>query len=161
MTTPQLDADGINSIINSIVSIMQGLGTLDSVNQHEPKQAPNTGITGSVWVQSIKPVADGSGLSATSGVLLLAARVYMSFISQPFDMIDPIVTSAANDIMAAMTNSFTFGAADVSVRCLDLLGMYGTAMSAAAGYVEIDRKMFRVMTVNIPVIVNDLWAQTP
>jgi hypothetical protein len=153
------DADAINDIIDKITSFELGLAIFDSVNLHEPKSAPGTGITCSVWCQSIKPVPEASGLASTSGVVLFACRIYMPFTSQPYDMIDPQVMSATTDTIGELSGNFDFGG-DSGVRALDLLGMYGTSISATAGYVEIDRKMFRIMTINIPVIVNDMWAQS-
>jgi hypothetical protein len=147
----------INQVIDRIVSYGLATGRFDQVNQHEPKSAPQSGISASVWVQTIKPIR-GSGLDATSGVMLLNFRIYMNFSAQPFDMIDPSLTAAVTDIMGALSADFDFGGL-ADVRAVDLLGMYGTTMSALAGYVEIDRKMFRVMTVSIPVIVNDMFSQ--
>ena len=46
------------------------------------------------------------------------------------------------------------------VRCVDLLGQTGRALSAQAGYLEQDSKLFRVVVITLPLIVNDLWDQT-
>lgn len=148
----------INQVLDKIVSHGLATGRFDAVNQHEPKSAPQSGITASCWVQTVKPAGRGSGLDATTGVLILSFRIYMSFVSQPFDAIDPALTAAVTEMMGAMSGDFDFGGV-ADVRALDLLGMYGTTLSATAGYVEIDRKMFRVMTVTIPVIVNDMFSQ--
>lgn len=147
----------INAVFDKVVSYGLGLGRFDSVNQHEPKSAPMSGITASIWVQSVRP-ARSSGQAMTSGVLLLNFRIYMNFVAQPFDMIDPAVTAATADIMGAFSGDFNFGGV-AGVRAVDLLGMTGNALSAVAGYVEIDRKMFRVMTISIPIIINDMFAQ--
>jgi hypothetical protein len=148
----------INQVLDRIVSYGLSTGRFDQVNQHEPKSAPQSGISASCWMQTIKPAPRGSGLSATSGVLVINMRIYMNFSLQPFDMIDPSLTAAVTDVMGALSGDFSFGGIG-NVRTLDLLGMYGVPMSALAGYVEIDRKMFRVMTITIPVIINDMFNQ--
>jgi len=32
-------------------------------------------------------------------------------------------------------------------------------LSALAGYLNQDGKLYRVMTVTLPIIINDIWAQ--
>jgi hypothetical protein len=43
---------------------------------------------------------------------------------------------------------------------VDLLGAHGIPLSARAGYDEQDSKMFRVMDINLPLVINDVWQQT-
>jgi hypothetical protein len=97
-------------------------------------------------------------MGATTGVVVLNSRLYTNFRQQPYDMIDPNITAATCDLIGAITADFNFGG-DAGVRNVDLLGMTGTSLSAQAGYVEIDRQMFRVMTIVIPVVVNDMFVQ--
>jgi len=54
-------------------------------------------VSAAVWVQSIRPY--GSGLAITSGVLLLHVRIYTSFLSQPYDAIDPNVLAATSALI--------------------------------------------------------------
>ena len=159
MTTPgNINDAAINAIFDAVVSLALQSGRFDSVNQHEPKSAPGTGITCSIWMQQIRPVPRASGLAATTGLLILYERLYTSFLSQPYDMIDPAVTSATVDLIGRMSADFDFGEI-ASVRNVDLLGQTGHSLSAQAGYVEIDRRMYRIMTITIPIIVNDMFAQ--
>lgn len=156
--TAQFDDAAIAVIFDKVVSYALATGRFDTVNQHEPKSTPGTGISCSVWVDSITPVRT-SGLAATSGLVSLQARLYTSFNAQPYDMIDPNVLSATTDLMGALSGDFEFGQ-EASVREVDLLGTYGKGgLSAKAGYVEIDRHMMRVMTINIPIVINDMFLQ--
>jgi hypothetical protein len=149
----------VNEIFDIIVGYALASGRFDHVNQHEPKNAPGHGLTCSVWIQAIKPIRT-SGVAATSGVILFTARIYMNFRSQPFDYIDPNVTAATTDLMGTFSSDFQFKNAQVAdVRNVDLLGSQGVALNATAGYVEIDRTVFRVMTIQIPVILNDIFMQ--
>jgi len=61
-------------------------------------------------------------------------------------------------LMTSYAADFELGG---NARNIDLLGQTGVQLSAQAGYVEIDNRLFRVMDITIPVIVNDAWAQTP
>jgi hypothetical protein len=60
--------------------------------------------------------------------------------------------------MAAYNGDFTLGGL---VECVDLLGMTGQRLEARAGYLEQDRKIYRVMTITLPVIVAEAWEQAP
>lgn len=148
----------ILAVFDRLESWCLASGRYESVNGHEPKNAPGNGLSASVWVQSIGPFPRGSGQAMTTGLLVLNVRVYVSFTSQPFDAIDPDMLSSVTDIMGALSGDLDFDGIS-GVRCVDLLGMSGTRLSAAAGYVELDRHMYRVMTVTVPIIINDMFAQ--
>lgn len=149
----------VNAVLNSVISYAMASGRFDSTNGHEPKNAPGNGLTCAVWVQSLSPFPAGSGLSATTGVLGLSVRIYTSFTSQPFDAIDPSILSAVTDFMGELSEDFDFGN-EASVRTVDLLGMSGSTLSANAGYIEIDRHIYRIMTLSVPIIINDMFIQT-
>jgi hypothetical protein len=153
------DETAIGEIFDRITSMSLSSGYFDSVNNHEPKSAPGNGVTCSIWAQSIRPVRT-SGLAATSGMLILNERIYTSMTQQPFDMIDPNVTAAASYVMGQLSGDFDLGGV-ANVREIDLLGANGIPLAAVAGYVEIDRKMLRVMTITVPIVVNDMWTQVP
>src|SRR5512135_1807902 len=107
----------VRTIFNKVVSYALASGRFDHVNQHEPKNAPHHGLTCAIWMQAIDPVRAG-GLAATSGRVLLQARIYTSFIQQPFDMIDPNITAATADLMGALSGDFDFGG-DADTRNID------------------------------------------
>lgn len=151
------NADSINTVFDKVISFAEATGNFDSVNGHEPKSAPGNGVTCAVWSQDIEPIRAG-GLAMTSGRMTLQQRIYTNFISRPFDAIDPKVMAAVADLMAAYSGDFNFGG-DADVRNVDLLGAYGPSLSAQAGYIDIDKKIYRVMTLTVPVIINDMFAQ--
>lgn len=70
---------------------------------------------------------------------------------QPYDQIDPAVMNATSAVFAAFSGDFTLGG---TVRNVDLMGM-----KAQAGYVQQDGQTLRVMTITVPIVVNDLWEQ--
>lgn len=160
MTTPVLPVMGdqaIADVYDRLVSLALRTGRFETVNQHEPKNAP-VGVNCSIWIQRLRPAR--SGLAATSIVVDFDMRIYTSFTQQPFDFIDPAIWGAVNVIMAALTGDFILGGV-ANTRDIDLLGIHGPGLSAQAGYVEIDRRMYRVMTIDVPVIFNDAFTQEP
>lgn len=146
----------LQDILDHVVSHGMASGYFESVNQHEPKNAPGHGLTMAVWVDKIVPVKS-SGLAATSVSVQMKVRLFSNMVVAPQDSIDPNLTNALNAVMSAYSGDFTF---DGTVRYIDLLGDEGNPLSADAGYVEQDKKMFRIFDITLPVIVNDVWTQT-
>jgi hypothetical protein len=150
------DAAAVRGLFDRVQSHAMTLGLFDTVNTHEPKSAPGNGLWCAIWVQEISPMGAVSGLAATSGRVTLNVRVGKSFISSPEDGIDPDILTAVSTLMGDYSGAFTLGG---TVRNIDLLGQSGQALSAQAGYLTIDTKLFRVMEITLPILVNDLWQQ--
>lgn len=150
------------SILDAIMSHAQASGWFETVNGHEPKNAPSTrGLTAAVWIDRIEPAAPASGLAATSARLIINLRIYSSMQMEPQDAIDPNIAAAVSALFTAYTGDFDLGGSANGVRNIDLLGQFGPGMQAQAGYLEQDRIVFRVMTITLPIIVNDAWEQVP
>ena len=147
----------IITILDAIQSHALATGYFDEVNGSEPKSPPpGNGITAAVWVQEIGPATGGSGLDSTSARLAFFVRLYTGMVQEPADMIDPNLMAALDALCAAYSGDFTL---DGLVRQVDLLGQFGEPMSSKAGYVIESGTENRVMTITLPVIVNDLWDQ--
>lgn len=148
-TTPIRDALGDHAAAS---------GHFDQFVRHEPKNPPGNGLTGSIWVQRVRPVPASSGLRSTCGLVTFWLRIYMNMLSDPQDDIDPTVDAARDHLMGAYSSGFTLGGL---IRNVDLLGATGEPLSAQAGYVTIGNQMNRVTTITIPCVVNDCWDQAP
>lgn len=146
------------AILDAVVSHAMASGLFETVNAHEPKSAPGTGLVASVWVESIAPARRASGLSSTTALVVLLVRVQENMLAEPQDFIDVQVMGAVDTLMNAYSGDFTLGGL---VRNVDLLAQSGTALSARAGYGEQDKRMYRVMDITLPLIVNDVWSQSP
>jgi hypothetical protein len=152
VTAPvELDLDPHQS---ALVSQVAASGYFARVNEHEPKNAPGSGLTAALWVQSIRPYR--SGLAATTVRVEWRLRLYTSMLMQPPDRIDPDLLRATTFLMAAYSFGFTLGGL---VRSVDLLGEAGLPLQAQAGYLPIDKAMYRIMDITLPVIINDAFAQ--
>lgn len=145
-----------STILDAAVSHAASLGVFERVNGAEPASAPGNGLTAAVWVDSIGPVPSGSGLSSTTARLVLNVRLYTSMLQEPADAIDPNMLDALDVLMGAYSGDFTLRGL---VRNVDLLGQAGAAMSAQAGYIQQDGVVYRVYTLILPILVNDLWDQ--
>lgn len=146
----------VGELFDALVSMCQRLGVFDKVNQHESKIAPGNGISAGIWLDTLGPAS--SGLASTSCRPIYVIRVYQNFLSEPQDAIDPSVWSAVDLILNEINGDFDL---DLNyVRMVDILGAEGEPVSCQAGYVDIDNKLFRVVTITIPVVLNDTWLQS-
>lgn len=146
----------ITTILDQVQSHALASGYFDAVNGSEPKSPPGTGLTAAVWVEQIGPARGASSLIATSVRLAFYVRLYAPMNQEPADAIDPNLMKALDSLMAAYSGDFTLGG---TVRDVDLLGQFGDPLSARAGYLVESGNEYRVMTITLPVIVNDLWDQ--
>lgn len=147
----------ITTVIDQLASHAATLGVIDGpVNGHEPMSAPGNGVTAAVWFNSIRPARGASGLNATTVLLVCTLRLYKPWLSQPTDQIDPDLVSACDLIMAAYSGDFTLGGL---VREIDLLGQFGTPLWAQSAYQMIADTQYRVISITVPVVVNDVWQQ--
>lgn len=147
----------VDALTDAVVSHAAASGHFEYVNQHEPKNSPGNGLTCAVWAQTVVPIPAASGLNTTTGRVLFNVRIYSNMLQKPEDAIDPAVLRAVDALFTAYSGDFTL---DGLVRNVDLLGMYGVALTAVAGYQTIGQTMYRIMTISLPLIVNDLWGQT-
>jgi hypothetical protein len=158
MTLPTTAAETwLDDVFNAVESDIKAGGWFDRVGMHEPKNAPGHGLSCAVWVQDIR-ATQTSGLAATTALLTFNVRGYHNMIVEPQDAIDLNLTKAISSLMRTWNDDYDFGLHPL-VRNVDLLGEMGTPLSARSGYVEQSGTMFRVMTITLPIIVNDVWPQ--
>ncbi|RLV66352.1 hypothetical protein STAN_1873 [Streptomyces sp. CBMAI 2042] len=143
------------SITDAVASHAGATGRFETVNGHEPKNAVGHGLTAAVWADRITPVRS-SGLSSVSVLLTFNVRIYTPAQQLPADAIDPDMIAAVDELCAAYAADFTLGGL---VRQVDLLGQHGQPLDVRAGYLQQDGALYRVMTITLPVIVNDLWEE--
>lgn len=163
VTTPNLTEQMIGDIISSVQTLAASTGRFEVVIKNEPVSAPTTGLMCAIWIDSINPIRR-SAINSTSVSFNLRVRVYMPFRAQPYDIIDTEVLAGITEIMAALSGDFTFSQTatiDDKIRCVDLLGGEGSGekLDARAGYLELDRKIYRIMTIRCPIIINDAFSQ--
>lgn len=148
----------IGAIMNALESHAMASGVFEDVLGHELIGMPGSGITAALWPQRIRPVNSASGLASTSARVEFMLRIYTTAIQQPYDGIDPAVVAAADALFVAYGGDFELGG---NARNVDLLGSTGEPLSATAGWLQVADGSLRVMDLLIPVVVNDVWSQSP
>lgn len=152
-------------IIPALKTHLLACGQFDQVNDEEPKSAPTGQRTAAIWPQSVVPTR-GSGLNRTDATVVFMIRIYLPMIANAPDAIELSALRTIDDVMGRLSADIELREGDGTavdaepiIRTIDLLGQTGVPMGAQAGYVEIDRKMFRIMDVTVPIICNDAWDQ--
>lgn len=148
----------VSDIYAGVVSHARRLGVFNKVLTHEPKAAPGNGLTCSIWLNSLEPVATVSGLAVTSLRLELSIRIYENFKAQPEDEIDRRLLNATSKLMDAYTGDFQLGG---TVMDIDLLGAHGEPLRAEGGYLNQDGVLYRVVVMTLPIIIADVYTQVP
>lgn len=143
---------------SAATSHAQALGLFGNVLDHEPVSAPGSGVAYAVWVKNVRPIPARSGLDSVSVRLELNGRVYMPADTEPQGDVDIEVTGAVSGLFNAYCGDFTLGG---QVAEVDLLGEYGAAISADFGYTRFDNTTYRVASIVVPLIINDLWTEAP
>lgn len=145
----------IDTLLGKLVDHALSTGHFDAVNTHEPDNAPGSGLTANVVLDTITPVS--SGLAATScRVTFIMTFMYPTTV-MPRDATEPFLIKALDAVMGRLTGDLRL---DDTVRMIDLLGAYGDGLEAITGYYKIQEQAYRVMELTIPLIVNDVWVQT-
>lgn len=150
-----LDVIGIR---DTLLSHALSLGMFSQVSGHEPKAAPIGDLYGALWMNSMAPARGRSGLASTTIRLEYWFRIGTNMIAEPQDDIDPKVLVATAALMMAYSGDFELGGLAEEI---DLLGMAGEGLGARAGYLDQDGRLYRIMTITIPIIVSDVFDQSP
>lgn len=138
------------ALFEAVRSYAQELGVFEAVETHDPWNAPGNRLYCSITLGPVRPVTS-SGLAAVSGQVMLLVRVWSSALQRPLDSIDPEVLAAVCALMGEFAGGFTLGG---TVRDIDLF-----AMSAQPAYVDFEGKPFRTVEIQVPVIINDMFAE--
>jgi hypothetical protein len=147
-----------SAIIDAVVSHALTLGVFSSVNKHEPKSAPENGYVAGMWVQSLGTSSRHSGLAVSGVRIVYRFRIYGRMLQEPQDEIDPGLVEATDLFLNSLHGDFQL---DDLVTAVDLLGQSGSAMAGQAGYIKLGDGLYRVMDIDIPVIIADAWEQVP
>jgi hypothetical protein len=150
--------DPVRDAFAAVVSHASVSGYFERVCGYEPTSKGPPGLQCAIWADALGP-ATGSGLSSTSALLVLFARIEAAaFVADRVvaEQLDPKILAATSHLIAKLMADLTLGGV---ARTVDVRGMSGRRLEARAGYIEVDRSFRRIMTLTVPIIINDLWNE--
>lgn len=150
------DQAAVNALFDQVKTHCVSLGIFGGVATHELKSKPGNGVSAEIWGMTVRPVAQVSGLNATAGLVTFHIRIRTPMLQKPEDDTDKRLMTAATGLMAEYSGHFTLSG---TVMQIDLLGAHGESLSAQLGYLEQDGTLFRVATVTLPIVVDNLFTQ--
>lgn len=149
----------IDAITSALADKALILGVFDSVTGHEVKSPPGTGIICEIVFGTFNLEPNRSGLDTVSFKLVFRVRMRTTWAQQPADAIDPALLKAADALLASYCGGFTLGGL---TNAIDLLGLAGgTPISAQSGYIDQGGTKYRIIEITLPVLVDDLWQESP
>lgn len=146
---------GITNLIDRLKSHVAGLGHYTAVLGHEPKNAP-ADMTAAIWVVRVRP-SILSNLSNAAALVVCTVRTYLAAFSEPLDDIEVRLNNAVDALVTSFSAGFTLGGAVVGI---DALGSNGDPLGWITGYVTIDKSLYRIADLTVPIVCHDTWAHT-
>lgn len=114
----------------------------------EPKSPLSSRFTAAIFMDSVS--IPGTVLAALEEVHVVTLRVYDDMLREPTSDIELELSLVLSDLMNDLAGDFSLGD---TIRAIDVAGMYGTPMGARWGYLEMSGKMYRIVDVTLPLIV--------
>lgn len=143
------------AVLSALRSHAATLGVFEQVVGHALTNPPPSGLAVAFEFGRFRR-ARSSGLSSTSGVVTYGASIYRPMQTQPQEDIEVEILGAADLLLNSYSGDFELGG---NVRCVDLLGQESDGLSADGGYAKVGDVHYRAITVNIPLILNDVYEQ--
>ena len=146
----------LQPLLDDFRSECRASGGFDGVSTHELRKPPTQRFVLGAWWLRTRPIPQRSGLAATSVLITLQARIYMPLQGDP-DQLDTELWRRTDLIYARMHQGLVF---TEDQHEIDILGAFSDGVTADAGWVPMpDNTSVRVADINVPIIVNDAYAQ--
>lgn len=144
----------LKKIYSALNSHAKSTKLFQSVQQHDPKSGLRKGsIACGIALRTVNTAR--SGLNSTSARMDFDLLLYGHADGEPADSIDLNLAEAADTMIERLLEDLTLGGEAANI---DVQGSDGGSLSVQTGYFEGDENTYRVFTVSIGVIVNDVWT---
>ncbi|HEV2375861.1 MAG TPA: hypothetical protein VGS19_27300 [Streptosporangiaceae bacterium] len=148
------DKAAATALISAVKSHAESLALFGrKVITHAPLSTPGEGLSCYIELGPVVPTVS-SGLAAVSIEVTLSVHILASLNQKPLDAVEAQVLGATSVLLNAYAGAFTLGGL---VREVDIFG----GMKAEPGYLLFEGKPFRIVTITLPMTVNDAWQEAP
>ena len=142
----------VTNTLKAVETYLRKDGACGAVTIGEPKSPPGGGkYQAAVYMRSTAVY----GVTANGGTLevhVVNVRLYKDMLAEPRENIETDLATALARIASDLIGEYDLGA---TVRNIDVAGAQGTPMSSEWGYTSISEKMFRVIDLRVPLLVDD------
>jgi hypothetical protein len=147
---------GLRGVLATVLDVVAKTGKFEAVVDHEPLSAPTESLTAAVFIADpFAPISESSGLAAADARLVIMVRIMRRALTEPLGDVDLDALDAADAVMDALAGGFTLGN---TARAVDVLGESGQGLQVLPGYATIDKTIFRLMDIIVPVMINNVWT---
>ena len=143
----------IKNTLHAVETYVQNLGLFSTVQIGEPKQAVGQGLHAAIYMQSVSIIMIYVG-GETRESHIVQLRVYKDMLAENTDPQNNLESELASVVSKLMENLLGDTDLESSIMSIDAGGMDGGSMTATYGYLTLGGVMYRVVNINIPLIVN-------
>ena len=143
----------IKNTLHAVETYVQNLGLFSTVQIGEPKQAVGQGLHAAIYMQSVSIIMIYVG-GETRDSHIVQLRVYKDMLAENTDPQNNLESELASVVSKLMENLLGDTDLESSIMSIDAGGMDGGSMTATYGYLTLGGVMYRVVDINIPLIVN-------
>uniref|UniRef100_A0A6M3XKI5 Uncharacterized protein n=1 Tax=viral metagenome TaxID=1070528 RepID=A0A6M3XKI5_9ZZZZ len=140
----------IKATLQAISSYIQASGYVQKSTIGEPESPPGERLAASVYMGNISIVS--LTLNTTIEVHTVILRLYMDMLAEPTEGIEFKLAEVVSGIFHDLLGEYDLG---TTIRNVDAGGIYGSPLRATWGYVDVGGKMYRIVDMSIPLIVDD------
>lgn len=145
------------AIQKALATHIKALGGIERIQEHDPTNAPGKGITACL-VAATGDTGPPTGLDRSALRLVWTVRFLMP-PGAPLGGVDPKLMGKAGGLVGRLAADLTLGGL---VRAITLRGEGGSPrVEWRFGWVEIGGTLYRLLDVNVPLIINDLFPEAP
>jgi len=140
----------ITATLNAIGSFLEAGGYFTAgVVRGEPK-LPFSGRATAYWMNGFSVYE--ATLAAPREIHRVAVRFYTPFLEDPTGKIETDLASAASKLLEDLSGDLDLGA---TITNVDIAGSVGEPLNGIWGHVTLGDTVYRVVDIDIPLLVDD------
>ena len=139
----------VTATLRSIESKLLSSGYFKHVQIGEPKGPAEQRFTAAIFMSDVSR-AD-LPLAEVNHVYTVLVRIYDDMLREPQEDVEIEMSNVLDKFLNDLCGEFDLGA---TIRHVDVGGIWGTALGAKWGYIDLNNWMYRVVDVTVPLVVN-------
>lgn len=143
------------NLLTKLGSYVKRTGRAKRVVLYDPMSQVPPG-TISISIRSVRAFNQISALNKTGVCIVFSIVLYIDSKAEPKDGQELELMGVFDLLMQSFNEKFTLEGA---VHSIDIFGRAGTPLGADFGRVEIDKVIYRVMDITLPLLVTNVWTQ--